>query len=202
MAIYFNGQLVSINGSLDTGAEPNYQTKSVTPTENAQQVTADDGYDALEQVNVGAISTTYVGTGIARNDSNSLSANGDTVTVPSGYYASQATKSVSSGSVTVKDITVSTAGLITAGATVTAGYVSGSPGNKTKQLTVQAGKTVTPSESQQTAVASGVYTTGAVIVGAIPSNYIGSAVTINKYYTGSSAPASSLGSNGDIYFMK
>lgn len=39
-------------------------------------------------------------------------------------------------------------------------------------VTKQAGKTVTPTKSQQTAVASGVYTTGAVNVGAIPSEYI------------------------------
>lgn len=39
-------------------------------------------------------------------------------------------------------------------------------------VTKQAAKTVTPTTSEQTAVASGVYTTGAVKVGAIPSNYI------------------------------
>jgi hypothetical protein len=42
----------------------------------------------------------------------------------------------------------------------------------TKQLTTQAAKTVTPSTSSQTAVASGRYTTGAVTVAAIPSTYV------------------------------
>lgn len=39
-------------------------------------------------------------------------------------------------------------------------------------VTKQAAKTVTPTTSEQIAVASGVYTTGIVKVGAIPSNYI------------------------------
>lgn len=42
----------------------------------------------------------------------------------------------------------------------------------TKQLGVQAGKTVTPTKSEQTAVASGMYTTGDIKVGAISSQYI------------------------------
>ena len=61
-------------------------------------------------------------------------------------------------------ITVSSAGLITASATQSAGYVAAGTKSATKQLTTQAAKTVTPSTSNQTAVASGVYTTGAVTV--------------------------------------
>lgn len=37
---------------------PSYQTKSVYATTSAQTITADNGYDALEQVNLGAISQT------------------------------------------------------------------------------------------------------------------------------------------------
>ena len=61
-------------------------------------------------------------------------------------------------------ITVSSAGLITAKATQSAGYVASGTKSATKQLTVQAGKTVTPTTSNQTAVASGRYTTGAITV--------------------------------------
>lgn len=68
-------------------------------------------------------------------------------------------------------ITVSTAGLITASATQTAGYVVAGTKSATKQLTVQAAKTVTPSASVQTAVAASRYTTGAVKVAAIPTTY-------------------------------
>lgn len=70
----------------------------------------------------------------------------------------------------LSDITVSSAGLITA-QVGTSGYLA-SGTKKTKQLTTQAAKTVTPSESVQTAVSSGRYTTGAVKVAAIPSKYI------------------------------
>lgn len=132
---------------------------------------------------------------IATKTSSNLTASGATVTVPAGYYASQATKSVSTGSAKTPattvtknpTISVDSAGKITATVsgtqnvtpTVTAGYVSSGTagtitvsGSATKQLTTQAAKTVTPSTSSQTAVASGVYTTGAVTVAAIPSSYI------------------------------
>lgn len=94
-------------------------------------------------------------------------------------------------------------------------------------MTTQAAKTVTPTKSSQTAVAAGVYTTGAVTVAAIPAQYqdvssvdatasdvasgkvfvnssgteVTGTLTFVTYYTGSSAPASSLGSNGDIYLQ-
>lgn len=69
-------------------------------------------------------------------------------------------------------ITVSSGGLITASAAQSAGYVTAGTKSATKQLTIQAAKTITPSKSTQTAVASGRYTTGAITVGAIPSQYI------------------------------
>lgn len=61
-------------------------------------------------------------------------------------------------------ITVDSTGLITASATQSEGYVTAGTKSSTKQLTTQAAKTVTPSTSNQTAVASGRYTTGAVTV--------------------------------------
>ena len=84
------------------------------------------------------------------------------VTVNAMPAATQATPSIS----------VSSAGLITASATQSAGYVSAGTKSATKQLTTQAAKTVTPSTSSQTAVARGIYTTGAVTVAAIPSTYV------------------------------
>lgn len=61
-------------------------------------------------------------------------------------------------------ISVSASGLITASATQSAGRVTAGTKSATKQLTTQAGKTVTPGRTQQTAVASGRYTTGTVYV--------------------------------------
>lgn len=132
---------------------------------------------------------------IATKTSSNLTVSEATVTVPAGYYASNATKSVSTGSAKTPattitknpSISIDSAGKITASVsgtqnvtpTVTAGYVSSGTagtvtvsGSATKQLTTQAAKTITPSTSSQTAVASGVYTTGAVTVAAIPSSYV------------------------------
>ena len=96
--------------------------------------------------------------------STDISVSGRTVTVPAGYYPSQARKSIASATQATPSITVSSNGLITASATQSAGYVSSGTKSATKQLTTQSGKTVTPGTTQQTAVASGRYTTGTVYV--------------------------------------
>ena len=61
-------------------------------------------------------------------------------------------------------IDVSAGGLITATTEQEKGYVPGGTKSATKQLPTQAAKTVTPGTTNQTAVASGRYTTGAVTV--------------------------------------
>lgn len=62
------------------------------------------------------------------------------------------------------EILIDANGLITVTSTQAEGKVSAGTKTVTKQLTTQAAKTVTPSTSNKTAVDSGVYTTGAVIV--------------------------------------
>lgn len=101
---------------------------------------------------------------IPTNTASNLTVSGATVTVPSGYYATQATKSVATATQATPSISVDSNGLITATATQTAGYVSAGSKSATKQLTTQAAKTITPTMSDQTAVDSGVYTLGAVTV--------------------------------------
>ena len=97
-----------------------------------------------------------------------------TFTVPAGYYASDATKNMPTVNITNPTITVSSSGLITASVEqsqrgcVREGFTS----KATQRLTTQAAKTITPSTSQQTAVAKGRYTTGTVTVAAIPSTYV------------------------------
>ena len=135
---------------------------------------------------------------IATKTSSNLTASGATVTVPAGYYASNASKSIANGSATTPATTITqstpsvtianSTGVVTASVaqktqnvtpTVSAGYVSsGTAGtitlgasSGTLSLTTQAAKTVTPTTSSQTAVAANRWTTGAVTVAAIPSNY-------------------------------
>lgn len=128
------------------------------------------------------------GTGsIPTKTASDLSASGKTVTVPAGYYATQATKDVTTGSASTPatsitanpSISVGSGGLITASVStsksvtpsVSAGYVASGTagtvsvsGSATQQLSTQAAQTITPGTSAKTAVAAGKYTTGAVTV--------------------------------------
>lgn len=61
-------------------------------------------------------------------------------------------------------IDVSAGGLVTATTEQEKGYVPGGTKSATQQLTTQGAKTVTPTTTNQTAVASGRYTTGDVVV--------------------------------------
>ena len=66
------------------------QEKSVDPTTEQQVVEPDEGKDGLSRVRVGAISPV--------KSAADLTANGDTVTVPAGWYEQQAQKAVAAGS--------------------------------------------------------------------------------------------------------
>lgn len=119
---------------------------------------------------------------IPRKSSANMTAIGDTVTAPAGYYASDSSKSVASGSVTIPDtsitanpsISVDSSGLITASVsesesitpTVTAGYISSVSGatasvsgSNESQLTTLSATSYDPTSSDQT-ILSGQYLTG------------------------------------------
>lgn len=218
-----------ITGTYVPSGGGTYQTKTVSPTESQQTVTPDSGYDALSQVTVNAISSTYVGSGIARKSSSDLTASGATVTVPAGYYASQASKAVSSGSAKGPTSLSGTSATVSTGTntltltktgvtttpTVTAGYISSATTSTatvtlTASVTTKAAATITPGTSNQT-IASGTYLTGTqtiagdadLVAGNIKNGVSIFGVTGNlafiTYYTGTSDPSSSLGSDGDIY---
>lgn len=131
------------------------KTKSYTPSESSQSenVEADSNYDGLERVsvNVGAIPSGYVGSDVHRRSSSDLSANCATVTVPPGYYAEAAQKSVASGSEGAPTATKGTvsnhAVTITPKVTNAEGYIAG--GTKTGTgVTVTAAELVSGSETK------------------------------------------------------
>ena len=164
--------------SVPVGSTISNQSKSTTPSESQQVITYDSGYTGLEQVTVAAIPSDYIGSGITTRSSTDLTVSGPTVTAPAGYYAAAASKSVTTAAHAVPTITFTTAtGAIKAEHTATTGYVTGGTTSATVSLSTQAAKTVTPSESEQTAVAAYKYTTGIVKVAAIPSDYVGSGIT-------------------------
>lgn len=119
----------------------------------------------------------YTGS-IATKTGTDITASGDTVTVPAGYYASQQTKAVASGSATgPATVSGSSASVSTGTNTLTlsktvsitpvvsAGYVaSGTAANAsvslTASVTTKAAATYTPTTSDQT-IAASTYLTGA-----------------------------------------
>ena len=162
--------------------------------------------DMLYGVTAHDASGTAVTGNIVTKTQADLSASGDTVTAPAGYYASSASKSVASGSAATPATTItatptisvnSSTGVITASVnasqsvtpTVSAGYVSTgtvgtitASGSDTEQMSVQAAQTIHPSTSDQT-ISSGRYLTGnqtikAVTVSGLSASNVLSGVTV------------------------
>ena len=143
---------------------------------DTSDATLDSGDKMLSGNTAYANGTKYTGS-IATKTQSDLSASGDTVTVPAGYYASNASKSVTSGSATAPATISGTSASVSTGTntltlsktisvtpTVSAGYVSsGTAGNSavslTASVTTKAAATITPTTSNQT-IASGTYLTG------------------------------------------
>ena len=102
---------------------------TITPTESAQTI---GGYNYMMEgaVTVNAIPSNYVGSGITQRSSSDLTASGATVTVPSGYYSTQASKSVANGTAGTPTATKGTVSnhsvSVTPSVTNTTGYITGS----------------------------------------------------------------------------
>ena len=143
---------------------------------DTSDATLDDAGNLPSGVTAYADGTKYTGTA-AENDSTDLTISGATVTVPAGYYASNASGTVSSGSATPASTISATGASLSTGTntltlsksvsntpTVSAGYISsGTAGNSsvslTASVTTKAAATITPGTSNQT-IASGTYLTG------------------------------------------
>lgn len=197
-------QMPSEIEGISAGVPINNQDKTIT--ENGTY-TADEGYAGLGTVNVsvpipdgyvkpsGSLSITKNGEyGVAekagvvvaveteptlQEKTVNPTTSQQTATPDSGYdgLSKVIVNAMPTATQATPSISVNSSGLITASATQSAGYVASGTKSATEQLTTQAAKTVTPSTSEQTAVASGVYTTGAVKVAAIPSTYVKPSVT-------------------------
>ena len=156
-------------------------TPSGTDTSDA---TLTSGNQMLSGYTAYAKGTKYTGT-IPTKSSSDLEASGATVTVPSGYYASQVTKSVATGTVTAPSSISGTSATLSTGtntltltktvsvtpSVTTAGYVSsGTAGNAsvslTASVTTQAAQTIYPSTSDQS-IAASRYLTGAQTIKAV-----------------------------------
>lgn len=136
---------ITVDYTKPESPEPELQSKTVTPTESEQTVTADSGYDGLSEVTVEAIDSNYVGTGITRRTYYDLTVSGATVTAPAGLYYFSASKSVASGTAGTPTATKGTVSnnsvSVTPSVTNTTGYITGGTRNGTA-VTVSASELV------------------------------------------------------------
>ena len=158
---------VQIPKSGSSGTASFYDTSDATLDSGGKMLSGNTAY---------ANGTKYTGT-LATKTSTDVTASGDTVTVPAGYYASSVSKSVSAGSATAPATITGSSASVSTGTntltlsktisvtpTVTAGYVSsGTAGNSsvslTASVTTKGAATYTPTTSNQE-IASGTYLTG------------------------------------------
>ena len=172
----------TVSVAVPVGSTISNQDKTITPTESQQEITFDSGYTGLGTVTVEAIDDMYVGSRVARNSSSNLTVSGATVTVPAGYYANSASKTLNEMSFTESSSSVGTL-WNTIKATSTMIYLNYSAGyNPTAKYTriwaYNQSKTVTPNETEQSITADSGYSgLRSVTVNAISSDYIGSGIT-------------------------
>lgn len=172
MGVYLGSNAVDMQGGFVSGGSSGVklQSKTVTPSENTQTVNPDSSYDALSSVTVGAISNTYIGSGVTKKSAATYTPGTSDQSIASGQYLN--------GTQTIKGDSNLTAANIKSGVkifNVTGSYAGSSSGGNTPNLQA---KTVTPSESTQTVSPdSGYDGLSKVTVNAISSTYIGSDVT-------------------------
>lgn len=137
MGVYLGSTQVDMQGGFVTGGASgaSLQSKTVSPSESAQKIKADNGYDGLSQVTVNAVSRTYVGSGVTKKSAATYTPGTSDQNIASGQYLN--------GTQTIKGDSNLTAGNIRNGVkifNVTGSYAgsSSSSGTDTSDATATA----------------------------------------------------------------
>lgn len=137
MGVYLGSTQVDMQGGFVTGGASgaSLQSKTVSPSESAQTIKADNGYDGLSQVTVNAILRTYVGSGVTKKSAATYTPGTSDQSIASGQYLN--------GTQTIKGDSNLTAGNIKSGVkifNVTGSYAgsSSSGGTNTSDATATA----------------------------------------------------------------
>lgn len=90
MGVYLGSTQVDMQGGFVTGGASgaSLQSKTVNPSESAQTIKADYGYDGLSQVTVNAVSRTYVGSGVTKKSAATYTPGTSDQSIASGQYLS------------------------------------------------------------------------------------------------------------------
>lgn len=127
---YTPGEMAAAISSIDGGSTPVINSLNVTPSESQQTFNASN-VDGYKPVTVAGIPLDYVGSGIDQRSLSDLTVSGATVTVPAGYYESQASKSVSTMTLPTSAASSATSGYTskaTIGRSTSAQYINIPPG--------------------------------------------------------------------------
>jgi len=167
---YFNSVVVNVPTG---GGSVSLQSKSATPTESSQTIVADSGFDGLSSVEVGAISSTYVGSGVSRQAA-------ATITPSSSSQVAVAQGKYTTGAVTVSAVPTETKSITANGTyTPTSGnYFSSVTVNVEGDTFSTQAKSASPTESEVVVTPdSGYDGLSSVTVSPISSTYVGSGIT-------------------------
>ena len=187
-----NGE--KIVGTATGGSTPSLQTKTktYTPTESQQieTVAPDSGYDGLEEVDitVNAISSTFVGSGIARKDWQDVTFDVEegSVSVPSGYYEEDSGRAMPTGAVSTPSATKGTVSNHSVSVTPSVTYTAGCIGSGSKTgtaVSVSASELVSGTYSVTSSGTKDVtnYASASVPAGVVtaPSTISGTSATVS-----------------------